>query len=71
MIRAIAESIRNFSRAADSKGGPLVVPLPHGNCALTAAEAEAFRADFLQEKSFRADFRTTEASFSPEHTFVE
>jgi hypothetical protein len=55
-IRGISESIRNFTRAADSKGGPLVVPLPHGNCALTAAEAEAFRADYLQEKSFRADY---------------
>jgi len=55
-IRSISESIRNFSRAADAKGGPLIVPLPHGNCALSAAEAEAFRADYLQEKSFRADY---------------
>lgn len=55
-LRSISESIRNFTRAADSKGGPLVVPLPHGNCALSAAETEAFRADYLQEKSFRADY---------------
>jgi hypothetical protein len=55
-LRSIADSIRNFCRAADSKGGPLVVPLPHGNCALAAAEAEVFRADYLQEKSFRADY---------------
>ena len=55
-IRATADSIRNFARAADTKAITLVVPLPHGNCALTAAEAEAFRADFLQEKSFRADY---------------
>ncbi|MDP9267372.1 MAG: hypothetical protein M3P27_03490 [Acidobacteriota bacterium] len=54
-MRAVADSIRNFTRASDNKGG-MVVPLPHGNCALTAAEAEAFRADFLQEKSFRADY---------------
>jgi hypothetical protein len=55
-IRSISESIRNFVRAADNKGGPVVVPLPHGNCAITPAEVEAFRADFLQEKSFRADY---------------
>jgi len=54
-MRALTESIRNFTRASDSKGGA-VVPLPHGNCSLTAPEAEAFRADFLQEKSFRADY---------------
>lgn len=55
-IRSISESIRNFVRAADNKGATIVVPLPHGNCAVTAAEAESFRADFLQEKSFRADY---------------
>jgi hypothetical protein len=54
-IRNIIESIRNFTRAADSKGG-VIVPLPHGNCALTGAEAEAYRADYVQEKSFRADY---------------
>ncbi|HTK95227.1 MAG TPA: hypothetical protein VL382_06275, partial [Terriglobales bacterium] len=55
-IRGITESIRNFTRAADNKGGMTIVPLPHGNCALTPAEAEAFRADYVQEKSFRADY---------------
>lgn len=55
-MRSISESIRNFTRAADNKSGALVVPLPHGNCTLTPAEAEAFRADYLQEKSFRGDY---------------
>jgi hypothetical protein len=55
-IRSISESIRNFVRAGDNKGATVVVPLPHGNCAVTAAEVESFRADFLQEKSFRADY---------------
>ena len=55
-IRAAADSIRNFTRTSDNKGGTVVVPLPHGNCVLTPAEVEAFRADFLQEKSFRADY---------------
>lgn len=55
-VRALGESVRNFTRASDNKNAMVVVPLPHGNCALTPAEAEAFRADFLQEKSFRADY---------------
>lgn len=55
-LRSTVDSIRNFARAADAKGGGLIVPLPHGNCSLTPAEAEAFRADYLQEKSFRADY---------------
>jgi hypothetical protein len=55
-LRALGESLRNFTRASENKNAMVVVPLPHGNCALTPAEAEAFRADFLQEKSFRADY---------------
>ena len=54
-IRSISESIRNFVRAGESKGA-IIVPLPHGNCSVTPPEVEAFRADFLQEKSFRADY---------------
>ncbi len=55
-IRSISESIRNFVRAGENKGAAVIVPLPHGNCSVTASEVEAFRADFLQEKSFRADY---------------
>lgn len=55
-LRSVAESVRNFIRAAGPKGTVVVVPLPHGNCAISPAEAEAFRADYLGEKSFRADY---------------
>jgi hypothetical protein len=50
------DSIRSFVRAA--QGNWNMVPIRNGNIALTAAEAEAFRADTLTEKSFRGDYAT-------------
>ena len=49
----IEESIRAFVRVADPKFRQ-VVPMRYFNLVLSAAEAEAFCADYLQEKSLRA-----------------
>ncbi len=54
-LKTMEDTIRNFVRAADP-GKAHVVPVRYGNLALTPAEAEAFRADYGSEKSFRADF---------------
>lgn len=54
-LHAVQMTIRSFVRAADP-GAAHVVPLPNGNITLTNAEIEAFRADYGNEKSFRADF---------------
>jgi hypothetical protein len=54
-LKSMAETIRNFLRAADPKSAH-IVPLRYGNLPLTAAEIEAFRANFSGEKSFRADY---------------
>jgi hypothetical protein len=54
-LLAVQTTIRSFLRAADARSKQ-VVPLPHGNIQLTAAEVEAFRAEYGTEKSFRADF---------------
>ncbi len=54
-LQAVQTTIRRFVRAAEAHAAH-VVPLPHGNIKLTNAEVEAFRADFGDEKSFRADF---------------
>lgn len=48
------DKIRNFVKAADPGCAP-VVPLPHGNAALTQSELDAFRVDYGTEKSFRAE----------------
>lgn len=56
-IRSVLESIRNFVKAAE-RGADNIVPLRGGNVVLTPAEVEAFRTDFGQEKSFRADQAT-------------
>ena len=53
-IRTVLESIRNFVRAAE-KGADNIVPLRGGNVVLSSAEVEAFRTEYGQEKSFRAD----------------
>lgn len=50
------ESIRSFVRAAQANWN--IVPIRNGNIALSAAEAEAFRADTVGEKSFRGDYAT-------------
>jgi len=49
----IEESIRAFVRVADAKFRQ-VVPMRYFNLVLSAAEADAFCADYLEEKSLRA-----------------
>ena len=54
-IDTTAETIRNFNRTA-AKGGSVIVAMPHGNVVLSPAESEAFKGEFRDEKSFRADY---------------
>ena len=54
-LHALQVTMRSFVRAADENSAN-VVPLPSGSVTLTNAEVEAFRADYGNEKSFRADF---------------
>lgn len=54
-LKEMAETIRNFVRAADP-GSAHVVPVRFGNLPLTPSERDAFRADYSHEKSFRADY---------------
>lgn len=53
-LRSVEESIRAFVRAASSKLRE-IVPMTSSNLILTAAEADAYCADYLEEDSFRAD----------------
>ena len=53
-MRRVEESIRIFVRVADPKYRQ-VVPMRFFNLTLTAVEADAYNADFLEEKSPRAD----------------
>jgi hypothetical protein len=53
-LRRVEESIRVFVRVADPKYRQ-VVPMRFFNLTLTAAEADAYNAAFLEEKSLRAD----------------
>lgn len=53
-ISRVEESIRVFVRVADPKFRQ-VVPMRFFNLILTAAEAKAFSADYLEEKSLRAE----------------
>ena len=53
-LRSVEESIRAFVRAADPKFRQ-VVPMRNGNLTLMPHEADAYCADHLDEKSFRAD----------------
>jgi hypothetical protein len=53
-MRRVEESIRVFVRVADPKYRQ-VVPMRFFNLTLTVAEAEAYSATFLEEKSLRAD----------------
>lgn len=53
-LRSVEESIRAFVRAADPKFRQ-IVPMRFGNLVMSAAEADAFCAEHLEEKSFRAD----------------
>jgi hypothetical protein len=54
-LKDMSDTIRNFLRAADPKSAH-VVPVKFGNLSLTPPEADAFRADYSHEKSFRADY---------------
>jgi hypothetical protein len=51
-LQHVQSTIRSFVRTADAHAAH-VVPLPDGNITLTNAEADAFRADYGEEKSFR------------------
>jgi len=53
-LRRVEESVRVFVRVADPKFR-LVVPMRFFNLILTPAEADAYCADYLEEKSGRAD----------------
>jgi len=53
-LKSVEESIRAFVRAANPKFRQ-IVPMKFGNFTLSAAEADAYCADHLDETSFRAD----------------
>ncbi|MGA2855968.1 MAG: hypothetical protein ABSE40_03815 [Candidatus Sulfotelmatobacter sp.] len=57
-LRRVEESIRVFVRVADPKYRQ-VVPMRFFNLTLTVAEADAYSAAFLEEKSLRADVART------------
>ena len=57
-FRNVHEQIKSFIRAADVKTSYLV-PLSLGTIPLNIHEAEAFRADYGSERSFRSDFAQT------------
>jgi hypothetical protein len=57
-LRRVEESIRIFVRVADPKFRQ-VVPMRFFNQTLSAAEADAYNASFLEEKSLRADVART------------
>src|SRR5207247_1800812 len=54
-IRKVEESVRVFVRVADPKFRQ-IVPMRFFNLALTPAEADAYCADYVHEKSVRAEF---------------
>jgi hypothetical protein len=53
-LKSVEESIRAFVRVANPKFRQ-IVPMKFGNFTLSAAEADAYCADYLDETSFRAD----------------
>lgn len=57
-LRRVEESIRVFVRVADPKYRQ-VVPMRFFNLTLTPAEADAYNAAFLEEKSLRAEVART------------
>jgi hypothetical protein len=57
-LRRVEESIRVFVRVADPKYRQ-VVPMRFFNLTLTAPEADAYSAAYLEEKSLRADIART------------
>jgi hypothetical protein len=54
--RMLLEEIRTFTQ--NSGSGPVIMPLRNRNLILTAPEADAFRADYNQESSFRGQYVT-------------
>src|SRR5581483_9859001 len=57
-LRRVEESIRVFVRVADPKYRQ-IVPMRFFNLTLTTAEADAYGAAFLEEKSLRAEVART------------
>jgi hypothetical protein len=57
-LRRVEESIRVFVRVADPKYRQ-IVPMRFFNLTLSAAEADAYNATFLEEKTLRADVART------------
>ena len=57
-LRRVEESIRVYVRVADPKYRQ-VVPMRFFNLTLTTAEADAYSASYLEEKSLRADVART------------
>jgi len=57
-LRRVEESVRVFVRVADPKYRQ-IVPMRFFNLTLTASEADAYGASFLEEKSLRADVART------------
>ncbi|HTK96051.1 MAG TPA: hypothetical protein VL382_10485, partial [Terriglobales bacterium] len=55
-VQNIADVIRNFVAATDSRSFNNVAPLRNCQLLLLPHEVEAFRNPYLDEKSFRADF---------------
>jgi hypothetical protein len=53
-LKSVEESIRAFVRVANPKFRQ-IVPMKFGNFTLSASEADAYCADYLDETSFRAD----------------
>jgi hypothetical protein len=53
-IRSVEDSIRGWVRAADQRYRQ-IVPMKFGNFVLAPHEADAYCAEFYQEKSFRGD----------------
>jgi hypothetical protein len=53
-IRSVEASIRGWVRAADARCRN-IVPMKFGNFVLAPPEADAYCADFAEEKSFRGD----------------
>jgi hypothetical protein len=58
-INAQLDAMRSFVRVAEKSCH--VIPLTKGNMGITPSEAEALRAEFAHEKSFRADFANATA----------
>lgn len=54
-VRSTVNSIQNFIAAAQATSG-CAFPMRNGSLMLTAAEVDAFRAEYREEKSFRGEY---------------